>query len=271
MRVGKLALSVALATALVFGSVPAALAGGSSSSHSRHSSHSVPVIRYRITKPKVAQPKVTAGVPFDATGVVLPTIAADDTSTAVSIAVYRLQGYHRSTPVLTVPATLSSAPGTGTAYAATLNVADAGAYGIVAIVTKDGRVVATSEARPVIAALPYKVTAPHAATRPVVGVAFEASGSVCPTIAADDTSTTVSVLAYQRGRHGKLTQVGSFDTTLSAATPGTAYVASVTLPAAGSYTLVAVVQRDGQVLGRSSAREVRVKNAPVAVGLRHRG
>lgn len=271
MRVGKLALSVALATALVLGSVPAALAGGSSSSHSKHSSHSVPAIHYRITKPKVAAPKVTVGVSFDATGVVLPTIAADDTSTTVSVAVYRLQGYHRSAPVLTMPATLSSAVGTGTAYAATLSVADAGSYALVAIVTRDGRVVAKSEARPIAAVLPYRVTAPHAAARPVAGVAFEASGSVCPTIAADDTSTTVSLLAYQRGRHGKLTQVGSFDTTLAVATRGTAYVASVTLAKAGSYTLVAVVQRDGQVLGRSGAREVRVKSAPVAVNSRHRG
>jgi hypothetical protein len=218
----------------------------------------------RVSAPRVASPKVVVGAAFDATGVVVPAIAADDASTTVSVIAYRVGKRARLTRVGVFEAALTGPAGAGTGYAASLTLPGAGPYALVAVVVRDGVVLGRSTRRPVQAVLPYKVS-PVRVARPKVaaGVAFDATGAVMPAIADDDASTTVSVVVYRVGRGNRLVQVGAFDAALTGSVgAGTGYAASVTLPSAGSYVLVAVVSRDGIVLGRSAPRPIKAGRVP---------
>jgi hypothetical protein len=256
MRRARFVAIAAVSIALVFSSVPLAFAGR----HGGFRGHPVP---YRISKPSVATNHVVMGVSFDATGLIVPGIAADDTSTSVAVEVYSIGKHGRPALVTAAPAALSAAADTRTVYAASLTMPQAGPYLLVAAVSRDGVVVARSAARPVFAALPYEVSRPRMVSpQGVAGVSFDATGVVVPGIAADEASTTVSVLVLQRGRRHSVTQVASFDATLTAVDAGTGYAASVTLPTSGKYVLVAVVMRDGVVLGRSGERPLKIAVAP---------
>jgi hypothetical protein len=251
----------AVAVALVFSSVPAAFA------RQRHARQWSPP-PFRITRPRLASDRVVMGVSFEATGLVLPAIAPDDASTTVAVEVYG-PARHRITPLLdVVPATLAAASDTGTVYDATLTLPDPGEFLLVAAVSQNGVVVARSAPREVRVVLPYKVSRPRILSHKVdTGASFEASGVVLPAIAGDDASTTVAVLVLQRsrGRHPVLSQVASFDAVLTGPVgDGTGYSATVTLPTAGKYVLVAVVTRDGAVLGRSCETEMKARDAVVA-------
>jgi hypothetical protein len=266
--------SVAVATvaiALVFSSVPLAFAGmHGGHGEGRHGRQAAP---FSVTRPAVVSEKVVMGTSFDATGLVLPAIAADDTSTTVALQVYGRGDHGRPALIDSISAALSAATDTGTVYSAAVTLPDAGEYTLVAAVSQNGVVVAQSRGREIDVVLPYAVSRPRVVTPKVVtGTAFDATGVVVPSIAADDASTTVSVLVMQVGRHHRQTQVASIDAALSVADTGTAYTASITLPTAGKYVLVAVVMRDGVVLGRSRGREMRAADAVVApvTSSRHR-
>jgi hypothetical protein len=257
MRTCKLMAISVVSIALLLASVPAAFAAP----HVRH--HPAP---YRVSKPSVPAEHVTMGLSFETTGVLVPAIAADDTSTTVAIEVYGRTSHGRSILVATVPAALSASADTGTVYDAIVTLPAAGPYGLVAAVSLSGSVVARSAARPVFAMLPYRVSTPRLASgRVVAGTSFDATGVVVPSIAADDASTTVSILVMRVGRRGRLTQVDSVAAALTGPVgDGTGYDASITLSSAGRYVLVAVVMQDGVVVGRSGQRPVRVSaSAPV--------
>lgn len=260
MRNLKLMAISAVSVALVLASAPGALAAPRGRQHVRPAP-------YRVSEPGVVTGHVTMGVSFEATGVVVPAIAADDTSTTVAIQVYGLPARGLPKLVSTVPAVLSAAVTTGTVYDASVILPEAGPYELVAAVSYEGSVVARSAARPMVAVLPYKVSAPRVVTpRVAMGISFDATGVVVPAIAAEDTSTTVSVLVYQRRRANDLTLVDTFDAALTGDVvvgtgTGTGYDASVTLSSAGRYVLVAVVMNDGVLLGRSGQRPVRAVSA----------
>lgn len=251
---------VGVTVALVMASVPGAFAFGRGFGSRR--------APFRVSKPRLVADRVVMGVSFEATGLILPAIAPDDSSTTVAVEVYG-PGTHRGLQVLdAVPAALSAAADTGTVYDATLTLPDAGEFLLVAAVSRDGSVIARSAPRPVRVVLPYRVSKPRVLSHKVdTGSAFEASGVVLPAIAGDDASTTVSVLVLQKGkgRRHPIVQVASFDAVLTGAVgDGTGYSAMVTLPTAGKYILVAVVTRDGVVLGRSRQAEVRASDVVVA-------
>jgi hypothetical protein len=220
---------------------------------------------YRIGKARLASPKVTMGVSFEASGVIMPAIALDDVATTVAVSIYRLR--KKGAPVLvgSADAALSSVSETVTAYTASITLPESGDYALVAVVSRDGLVLARSTARRVCAALAYKVARPRLERRRVTaGAAFDATGVVVPGIAADDLSTTVEVRVYKLGRHGRRALVDTVGATLTGpAGEGTAYSASVTIAERGTYVLVAVVVRGGVAYGRSSGRELRVFRAIV--------
>jgi hypothetical protein len=259
MRNLKLMAISAVSIALVLASAPAAFAAP----HGRQRVHPAP---YRISRPSVVTDHVTMGVSFEATGVVVPAIAADDASTTVAIKVYGLPGRGLPKLVSTVPAALSAGVTTGTAYDASVTLPGAGPYELVAVVSVDGSVVARSTARPLLSTLPYRISKPHLASgRVVAGVSFDATGVVVPAIAGDDASTTVSVLVMRVGRRQHLTRIATVGAALTGSVgTGTGYDASVTLSTAGRYVFVAVVMRDGVVLGRSGQRPVRAVAASSA-------
>ena len=222
------------------------------------------LLPYRVTGPRVARSVVRAGVQFEASGSVVPTIDLSDVSIAVAVRVFSVGKRGALSQVATVPGTLTGPVGNGTGYAASVALPKAGAYVLDTIVTDGGVIAGRSGLRAMTALLPYVVTTPHV-KRPVVpaGVAFDASGSVGPTIALDDTATTVAVRVFRIGRHGKLSLVASVAATLTGpAGKGTGYDASVTLSKPGSYALRAVVLRGGEVLGRSELRLMLAKRAP---------
>ena len=261
MRRLKFVAIAAVSIALVFSSVPAALAGGRGGMQG--GSHRA-VAPYRVSRPSVGSPTVVMGVSFDATGFLVPAIAADDTSTTVSILVFDASGRHRPTLLDSVPAALAASLDTGTAYAATMVIPSVGNYLLVAAVSRDGAIIARSKPREIRVVLPYRVTKPRVAAHKVAtGVSFDATGEVIPAIAGDDASTTVSVQVMSVGRRHRLTQVAAFDAVLTGPVgDGTGYAAAVTLPTAGKYVLVAVVLRDGVVLGRSGQRPLKAFDAP---------
>lgn len=252
MRRIRLVVVATVAAALVFSSVPLAMAGGRGHMRGHRAA-------YRITKPAVVDTKVVMGVSFDATGVVGPSIAADDASTTVAIEVYGVPVRGHKRPLLTVPAALSSSADIGTLYAATLSLPAAGAYQLVAAVSLGGTVIARSAPRPMLAVLPYRVSKPGVESRKVVtGASFDATGVISPAIAADDASTTVAIRIARVGRHGRLKEPTIVEAVLTGPVgDGTGYSASITLPAKGRYVLVALVVRDGVVLGRSGQREMK--------------
>jgi hypothetical protein len=219
--------------------------------------HAIPP--YKVSKPKVASHKVAMGFSFETSGVVLPAIAVDDLATTVAVEVYSVPKHGRPVLVATVPAALSAGVEAETVYAAMVTLPEAGEYRLVAVVSRDGAVLARSKAREMHALLPYKVSKPRIASCEVeTGVSFEASGVVLPAIATDDAVTKVSVLVFEVGRRHKLTQVASFDAVLTGPVgEGTGYSAAVTLPTDGKFVLVAVVTRDSVVLGRSGQRCVK--------------
>jgi len=231
------------------------------------------VLPYRVTGPRVARPVVRAGVQFEASGSVVPTIDLSDASIAVAVRVFSVGKRGALSQVATVPATLTGPAGNGTGYAASLSLPKAGAYALDTIVTDGGVIAGRSGLRSMTALLPYVVTTPRV-KRPVVpvGVAFDASGSVVPTIAPDDTTTTVAVRVFAIGRHGKMALVTSVAATLTGpAGKGTGYDASITFPKPGSYALQAIVLCGGEVLGRSELRLMLAKRAPaVSVASRSR-
>jgi hypothetical protein len=246
----------ALSIAIVFAAAPAAFAGHRGRDHR-------PRAPYRISSPSVADERVAMGASFDVTGTIVPAIAPDDTSTTVSIEVFGPSVGRDPKPLLTVPTVLAASPDTGTVYAATLTLADPGHYLLVAVVSKDGAVVARSKASEITVLLPYTVSKPRIGSKWfLTGAAFDATGSVVPAIAADDASTTVEVRVFQLGRRQRPVLVSSAPAVLTGPVgEGTGYTASITLPTSGHYVLVAVVLRDGVVLGRSRGREVRALDA----------
>jgi len=256
MRISRSMTAAALAVALVFSSASIVLAAPRRPVHK-------PKPAYRITKPHVASAKVTVGTAFDTTGVVMPTITSDDTT--VVIEVRRLNGKKIGGVLMTVPAVLSAAPTTGTLYTASVTLTSPGEFALAAVVRHDGKTVMRTTGRPVRAVLPYRVTKPRVLkARVTAGVSFDATGVVMPTIAPDDQTTTVTVVAYKVGRRGKLTMVASFVALNTGVVgSGSGYSASVTLPSAGRYVLVGVVTHDGIVLGRSARRPMLAKAAPV--------
>jgi hypothetical protein len=256
MRISRSMTAAALAVALVFSSASIVLAAP-------RRPVPKPKPAYRITKPHVASAKVTVGVAFDATGVVMPTITSDDTT--VVIEVRRLYGTHMGGVLMRVPAVLSSAATTGTLYTASVKLTSSGEFALAAVVRHDGKTVMRTTGRPVRAVLPYRVTKPRVLhARVVAGASFVATGVVIPGIDPADLTTTVSVVTYKVGRRGKLTKVARFDAVnTGAAGTGSGYSASVSLPSAGRYVLVGVVMRDGIVLGRSTQRPMLVRAAPV--------
>ena len=106
---------------------------------------------------------------------------------------------------------------------------------------------------------PYNVTKPSVPREHVtMGVSFETTGLVMPAIAGDDASTTVSIQVFGPGRRMRPTLLQTVAAWLSpsADASATIYHASITLPAAGGYSLVAVVSKDGVVVSRSALRPV---------------
>jgi hypothetical protein len=259
MRLKTVTIAAVLSAALIFTVVPAALAN-----HHGHSRGRTVAV-YKVTKPRIADEHVTMGVSFETSGVVTPAIATDDTSTSVSIKVYSLAKKGHSVLVDTVAASLAPATDTtGTVYDATVTLPASGSYTLVAVVTTtDGQTLATSAGRPVFARLPYTVSKPRVLTPKVTaGVSFDATGVVTPAIAADDTSTSVTVFVYRMGRHGRLSQVTTAAATFTGAVgDGTGYSATLSLPSKGTYVLVAVASSDGVVLGRSGSRNMRAVSA----------
>lgn len=240
---------VALAVALVLASASPALA------RHRGGEGRAP---YKVSKPRVAAEHVGVGVAFEASGVIAPAIAADDASTSVALNVYRPGKRGRLVLVSTVPAVLASLPETVTAYVGSITLPEVGKYALVAVVSRDGRPVARSAARPVFAVPPYRVSKPRVnSVKVVMGVSFEATGVIVPAIAVDDVSTTVAVSIYRLPKRGHAILVDSADAVLSSVSEGaTAYSASITLPESGDYALVAAASRDGVAVARSSARRV---------------
>jgi len=224
------------------------------------------VLPYQVRGPFVARSVVRAGVQFDATGSVLPTIDGSDPTLAVTVRVFSIGNRGALSQVATVAATLTGPVGNGTGYAASLSLPKAGAYVLDAVLTDGGAVAGRSGYRPMTALLPYVVTKPRVAKTVVpTGIAFDASGSVVPTIALDDTATTVAVRVFKIGPRGRLFQTASFAATLTGpAGSGTGYDASVTLSKPGAYALQAVVLRDGVVLGRSDLRIMLARRVPAA-------
>lgn len=107
------------------------------------------VLPYKVTKPRLLSPKVAEGVSFEATGVVAPSIAADDASTTVSVVVYRLGKRNVAKRIDVVDAVLTGDAGSGTGYSAELTLAKAGKYVLVSVVRRDGVVLGRSTKRPV--------------------------------------------------------------------------------------------------------------------------
>lgn len=242
MRKARAVLAMALAMALVLAVSPVAVASATTG-------RPAPVVfPYRVSQPHVVRPAVVAGTAFDVTGSVCPTITAGDTTTIV-LKMFKLPSCSQST---TVAATFTGPVGKGTGWTASVTLPTAGAYQIVALALKDGVLVGKSQPLCMIATFPYRVTRPHVANTVVhVGDAFDATGSVCPTIAPDDPSTTVALKVIRRG-DCRPHEVASVPATLTGPVgKGTGYKATLSFSAPGEYALVAVVLRNGMELGRS--------------------
>lgn len=259
MRARRLTLVAVLAAALVFASVPMALARGGGHGWGRRPAP------YRVSKPSVPSQRVVMGVSFESTGVVIPPIAADDTSTTVVIKVYTPGKHGRLVSVSTVDAVLSpAADATATVYDAFVTLPSAGKYALVAVVMRDGSPLATSAPRPVTAVLPYKVSRPRLVSHRVdEGTSFDATGVVTPALGADDPSS-LAILVYKVGRHGRLSLVATAAASFTGPVDeGTGYAASLMLPTAGKYVLVAVLSNADVVVGRSAGVQMRAKRVPV--------
>jgi hypothetical protein len=105
---------------------------------------------------------------------------------------------------------------------------------------------------------PYRISKPSIPSAHVVmGVSFETTGVLTPTIQGDDTST-VSIRVFRLQDHRRPFLVDTVVAAISSSpdATGTAYDASITLPRAGAYALVAVVLRDGRAIASSAPRPV---------------
>jgi hypothetical protein len=223
------------------------------------------VAPYKVTKPSVPAEHVVMSVSFETTGLVKPPIAADDASTTVAIQVYGFGQRMRPVLLQTVPAALSPSPDTSaTVYEAPITLPKAGAYFMVAVVSKDGVMVSRSARRPVFAMLPYKISKIRvASSRVATDTSFDATMVVTPAIPGDS-SAIVTVHAYRCGARGRASEVASV--TAAPTGPvgaGTGYLATFSFSTPGKYTLVAVLTQGGVVVGKSQAREVRMFGAPV--------
>jgi hypothetical protein len=247
MRNARAVLAVTLVAVLVFALSPVAIA---TATPRRPAPAALP---YHVTLPHVDRVVVTAGTPFAVSGSVVPTIPADDTA-MVALRVIKLPS---GSQVATVPATLTGPDAKGTGWTASVTYPTAGSYALLAVVVKDGRVIGKSPVRFMLATFPYRVTGPRVASRVVhVGDSFEASGSVIPTIAPDDVATTVALEVLRLG-DGRPYKVATVPATLTGPVgKGTGYSAMLSLPKPGEYALVAVVMRDGNVVGRSDRRPI---------------
>jgi hypothetical protein len=252
MRTRKGVLIMVVAAALVLSSASVALANGRGGRGGVQAT-------YLVTRPETGGP-VTAGMSFDATGLITPPIVVDDASTTVSVEVFSVPGRGRPLLLQTVPASLSTASDTtGTVYDATITLPLAGPYTLVTVVQNGGTTVGQSKPSCVYARLPHAVTKPALASDKVtMGVSFDATGVVTPAIAVDDASTTVSVEVFSLPKRGRPVLVSTVPAVLTPTTDaaGSVYDASIVLPQAGPYALVAIVQNGGVTLGQSKARLV---------------
>jgi hypothetical protein len=258
------ALCAVIAAALVLATAAPAMARPSAASHRHGRGHGSDVsLAFTVSKPAVAGRTVTVGVPFDASGTVSPAIAAGDTSTSVIVQVFGPCRRGRASLVATVPAVLSGPDANGnTVYDASVAIASEGEYSLVTVAVQNDVVVGRSKAREVRAVLPYTVSRPRVEKKAVVqGMPFDATGTISPGIPVGDPSFAVAILVFQEGKHGAGSQVATVDGSFTGpdADGNTGYTASVTLPSAGEYQLVAVVTQNGAIVGRSGAREMVAK------------
>jgi hypothetical protein len=254
MRTARTVLAAVLAASLVLAAAPAAMAV------------SKPVPRrhplYKVSVPRVASRVVKMDVPFEASGSVLPTVAPDATVTVqvFGIGARGRRFFEKEFVATTAPAAR------GTSYSAQVSLPGAGAYALIAVVRKGGKVVACSGTRMMKAVLPYRISIPRVARSVVAtGVAFEASGSVVPTIGPGDTATVALQVFRVNLRGGHLNPSGVADIAATVTGDGSGYSALVTLPKVGVYALVAVVKMDGKVVGRSAPRIVTARPKPPTV------
>ncbi len=271
MRTRRSVLALLVVVAFLTALAPVAVAQGDSRGERPDRRGRCDRIRplYRVTKPHVVRPVVVAGATFEASGSVMPTITAGDTSTTVAILVLKGGKHARPAVVSTVPATLTEGARRGTGYTASLSLPGEGRWALVAVVLKDGVIVGRSEPRDMKARLPYRLTKPRVARSSVVAsTTFEASGSVVPTIPAGD-GATVAILVMKPGRCSRASVVATVPATLTEnACRGTGYQASLSLPTTGRWTLVAVVMKDGTILGRSEPRMIKARAAAPCADLR---
>lgn len=222
------------------------------------------ILPYTVSKPHVASMFAVQGIQFDATGSIAPAIPGADPSYALALQVLS-RGRHGASQVATADATFTGLDADGnTGYTASLSLPSAGSYSIVAVLTHDGVVVGRSKAREMVAKLPYVVSRPRVASfLQTAGTPFDATGTVKPALAPDDTSTTVAIQVFKLGRHARPSRVATVDGGFTGldADGNTSYSASITIADAGRYALVTVVSRDGIVIGRSCARYVAVQAA----------
>ena len=271
MRVSRTVLAGALAVSLVLSSATVAFAmgrGGSQGGVADRGRGRI-VVPYKVTKPSVPGDRVAMGVSFEATGLVLPSIAADDASTTVVVRVYGFGKRMRPMPLQTVAASLSpSADSSSTTYDASITLPKAGSYYLVAVVSKDGVAVSRSALRPVFAVLPYKISRLSVvSSRVATDTSFDATMVVTPVIAGDS-SAVVTVHAYRYDKRGRASEVAS--TTAAQTGPvgeGTGYSATFSFSTPGKYVLIAVLTRDGVVVGKSCGREIRIFGAPAPAPL----
>ncbi len=230
----------------------------------------------RISPPHVATSTVTAGQAFDAVGSVLPTIAPDDTATAIAVRAYSVGARARETLVGSFDATPTGPVGRGTGYDASVTLPAAGRYLLVGVVVRSGKVVARSAVQPVRAVLPYALGSPRVASvRVPIGQSFDATGAILPALAPGDTSSAVTLQLYKIGVKGGASLVATIDASI--ADTGDAYSATLSLPSGGAYELIAVLTSSGTTVGRSGVRTLvatplykvsapRVARAAVTVG-----
>lgn len=264
MRVRRGVAIAVIAVALVVSSVPVAFAHGRGDGWAWGRKHlNGP---YRVSSPSVPGHRVTMGVAFESTGVVLPAFAADDASTTVAVQVYGSVDHERRVLLDTLPASLTTSPdASGTTYSVMITLPAAGEYSLVAVVSYEGTAVSASRARELKAVLPFRISKPSAARKVGVGESFDASVTITPVVPSDDPAVVVTFHVYQAGRHGRLSEVASVTAAPTGpVAEGTGYSVTLSLPSEGRYVLVAVLTKGGVVVGKSCGREVRVVAPPVA-------
>ena len=247
MRLIRLATVGLLAAALLPVSVPVAAARPVSKAPVP------PVVRARVTAPRAPR-SVTVGVVFEATGSVTPSISADDTNSAVTIQVFKWTGRMAGwSKVSTASAGFTGPVGTkSTGYSASLSLADAGSYGLAAVFTRAGKVVARSDLSVIVVKPAFRVSAPHVAKAVVpVGTTFVATGSVSPTSPAGD---TLGIRVFKWAGRSGWSQVATVSAALTPGDVTTAYGASLSLPEIGNYALVAVLKNGDAVVASSEMR-----------------